>query len=219
MLYFPLILTSIALTKIRISSPKLYGTLLVIYSMMGLLFIKNTNVNSYSYASSVMAYYSMMDTIKKDHSSPEIVYLGDNAVLQDWINGTRIIMNKKGINKELYFATIAPSIPYWQKSYASMSPQNAFRHMSLDSVFSPNGKWIILVENPSKNGIVNDNIIFYKRADSSFVKLNGIEKYIFGNYHYFSSPYPARGLKDLFTGNFNAINRLGFYAIKLYDKP
>lgn len=216
-LIYPFILTAITFSKIREFSSKWYTILLVVYGMVALVFAKNTNANSTSYTASLQAYYNMIDTIKKDTAAPEIVYFGDNAILQDWITGTRVIMDNKGINKELYFATIAPSIPAWQMNFAAHTPQHAYKHMPLDSVFYPDGKWIILVDDQSKNGIVNDSIVFYKRTDSSFVKLNGKEKYIPGKYYYFSVAYPGRSIGDILRGNFNAENHKGFYGIKLYD--
>ncbi|MGP8214391.1 MAG: hypothetical protein ACLQQ4_02380 [Bacteroidia bacterium] len=216
-LIYPFILTAIALSEIRKSSGKWYMALLIAYGLATLIFAKNTYANSSSYSASLQAYYNMLDTIKKDTSAPEVVYLTDNACMQDWISGTRVIMDTKGINKELYFTTIASSVPAWQKSFAEHSPQQSFKRMSVDSAFFPDGKWIILVEDPSKNGIVNDSIVFYKRADSSFVKLNGKERFIQGRYYYFSVPYPGRSIGDMLKGNFNAENRKGFYGIKLND--
>jgi hypothetical protein len=216
-LIYPFILTAIAFSEIRKLSARWYGVMLVAYGIAITLFAKNTNANVASYTAQLQAYYNMIDTIKKDTAAPEVVYLGDNACLGDWINGTRVIMDNKGIKKELYFATTASCIPSWQMEYAAHSPQHAFRHMPLDSVFYPDGKWVILVENPAKNGVVNDSIVFYKHHDSSFVKINGKERYIQGRYYYFSVPYPGRSIGDLLRGNFNAENRKGFYGIKMYD--
>ncbi len=216
-LIYPFILTAIAFSEIRKLSGRWYLVMLVAYGAAILLFVKNTYANTSSYTAQLQAYYNMIDTVQKDTATPEIVYLGDNACLGDWINGTRIIMDCKDMKKELYFATTATSIPEWEKSYAAHSPQNAFKHIQLDSVFYPDGKWVLLIENPAKNGIVNDSITFYKRADSSFVKINGKERYIQGRYYYFSMPYPGRSVGDILRGNFNAENRKGFYAIKLDD--
>jgi hypothetical protein len=157
----------------------------------------------------------MLDTIKKDTAAPEVIYLGSDAWPGDWIMGTRMIMDNEDIKKELYFATTASSIPPWEMKYIKHIPRNSFRQMPRDSIFYPDGKWIILVGTPSKNGVINDSIVFYKRQDSSFVKINGKERYIPGKYFYFSVPYPGRSIGDMLKGNFDPVNRKGFYAIKL----
>jgi hypothetical protein len=216
-LIYPFILTAIALSEIRKVSNNWFTTMLVAYGIATLLFVKNTYANTSSYTAQLQAYYNMIDTIKKDTAASSVVYLGDNACEGDWINGTRVIMDNKGIKKRLYFATTAACIPEWQMEYAAHSAQNAFKHMPLDSAFYPDGKWVILVENPAKNGVINDNMVFYKRKDSSFVKINGREHYIPGRYQYFSVPYPGRSIGDMLKSNFNAENRKGFYGIKLYD--
>jgi hypothetical protein len=214
-LILPLILTAIALTEIRKFSRFWFFSLLIIYCAFTTLFIKNTWVNSSAYSASLKAYHEMIEAIKKDESTSEIVYLTDNAVLQDWINGTRVIMDNAGIDKELSFCTTAGSIPPWQQNYATHSPQHAFRHIPLDSAFYPNGKWIILVENPARNGFINDQLGFYKRNDSSVIRLNGKEKYLNGRYIYFSSAYAEGSLRSLLNGTFNKAKQIGFYAVKL----
>jgi hypothetical protein len=216
-LIYPLILTAISFSEIRKLSKKWYLIMYGAYGIATFVFIKNTYGTSSSYSATLEAYYNMIDAIKKDTATAEVVYLSNNAVEADWIQGTRIIMDAKDIRKELYFTTTAKSIPLWEMSYAKHSCQNAFKHIPLDSVFYPDGKWIILVETPAKNGIINDSISFYKRLDSSFVKINGKEKYIPGKYYYFSVAYPGRSIGDLLRGNFNAENFKGFYAIKLKD--
>lgn len=162
-LIYPFILTAIALSEMRNLSGKWFGVTCLAYVAAISLFAKNTYANTSSYTAQLQAYYNMMDTVKKDTAAPEIVYLGDNACLGDWINGTRVIMDNMGVKKELYFATTATSIPDWQKNYAEHSPQDAFKHMPLDSVFYPDGKWILFVEDPAKNGVVNDSIVFFKK--------------------------------------------------------
>jgi hypothetical protein len=221
-LIYPIILTAITLSELRkISFPKgiypdkWYLFTVIVYCLAILLFIKNTNANSTSYSASLKAYYTMIDTIKKDTITPEVVYLTDHALEEDWIEGTRVIMDNKGIKQELYFATTDSVIPSWEMSYASHSRQNAYRRMPFDSVFYPDGKWIVLVDNPAKNGIIDGSFSFYKRRDSSFVNVNGKEIYIPGKYVYFSVAYPGRSIGDLLKGHFSAENRKGFYAIKL----
>jgi hypothetical protein len=199
-------------------SGRWYIAMLVTYGLAILVFAKNTYANSSSYSASLDAYYTMIDAIKNDPTATKVVYLSDNACLGDWIEGTRIIMDNKGINKELYFSTIAKSIPAWEANFAKYSRQNAYKHMAFDSVFYPDGKWIIFVEDPAKNGIVSDSISFYKRKDSNFVKINGKQHFIAGRYYYFSMPYPGRSIGDMLKGNFNAENRKGFYAIKLNSR-
>jgi hypothetical protein len=214
-LIYPLIITAIAFSRIRKIAIKWHSSMLVIYGLVILLFAKNTYANSSSYSATLQAYYNMIDSIKKDTATSKIVYLSDNACLGDWIEGTRVIMDNKGINKELYFATTAKSIPKWEINFAKHFRQNAYKHMSLDSVFYPDGKWIILVEDPAKNAVINDSIVFYRRKDSSFVKINGKERYIPGTYYYFSVSYPGHSIGDILRGNSNTENRKGFYGIRL----
>jgi hypothetical protein len=238
-LLYPLILTGIAFNGLRKLSVKWFGVIVVVYGLAALLFAKNTYANSSSYSAQLKAYYNMLDKIKKDTAAPEIVYLGDNACLGDWINGTRVIMDNMGIKQPLYFATTAPFIPQWQMEYAMHSPQNAFKHIPLDSVFYPDGKWIIFIENPAKNGLMDADISFRKkdtvhempdtldknistalyRKDSVFyIKINGKEMKILGKVYYFSMPYPGHSIGDILRGNNVSENRKGFYGIKLIDR-
>lgn len=214
-LIFPLILTALALSQIKKTGSKWYTAMLAVYGLATIVFIRNTYSTCCSYSASLLAYYNMIDAIKIDSSAPEIVYLSNDALEKDWIEGTRAIMDCEGIKQELLFATTLASIPEWEMEYASHTRQNAYKHIALDSVFHADGKWIILVESPAKNGSINDDISFYKRSDSSFVKINGTERYINGAYYYFSVPYPGRSIGDILRGNFNAENRKGFYAIKM----
>lgn len=57
--------------------------------------------------------------------------------------------------------------------------------------------------------------MFYKRRDSSFVKINEKEIFINGSYHNFSTLYPNLAILDIINGNYNLKNTIGFYAIKL----
>ncbi len=214
-LIYPLILTALALSEIRKVSAKWFSGLVVVYGLAALIFMRNTYSTSQSYSACLQGYYNMIDAIKNDPNVPKVVYLSEDPLEKDWLEGTRVIMDNAGIKKELYFATTVASIPDWEKDYAAHTRQNAYKHMSLDSVFNPDGKWIVLVEDPAKNGFMNDNLSFYKRKDSSFVKINGREKYISGSYFYFSVSYPGRSIGDLLKGNFNAENNKGFYAVKM----
>ncbi len=214
-LIYPLIFTAIALTEIRKVSNKWYSSVLVAYGIAILIFMYNTKANVNSYSATLQAYYNMIDTIQKDTAAPEVVYLSDDACERDWIAGTRAVMDSKLMKKELYFTPVSTVVPAWEMYWKEHSPQNAFKHLSLDSAFYPDGKWIILVENPAKNGIINDDVSFYTRADSCFIKMRGKEKFIPGKYYYFSVPYPGLSIGDILRGNFNMENCKGFYAIKL----
>lgn len=260
-LIYPFILTAIAFSELKKASGKWYIVTLLAYGVATLLFARNTYSNTSSYTAELQAYYNMLDTVKKDTSATKIIYIGDNACLGDWINGTQVIMDNIGIKKELYFTTTTDSIPAWQKNYAEHSPQNAFKHMPLDSALNPdyNGpKWLLFIENPAKNGEINENIRFHKRVfldydslymaddddaivlhgtgrveyntaatvpiDSDFfytrdtlnyIMINGKDYLIQGKVYYFSVPYPGRSIGDILRGNHNAINRKGFYAIRL----
>jgi len=231
-LIYPVILTAIALSEIRKMKGATYGSVVFIYFLAIMLFVKNTNANSTSYSAQLKAYYNMLDTIKKDTSAPYIIYLGDNACLGDWINGTRIIMDNMGIRQKLYFATTATSIPAWQKDYAEHSPQNAFQHIPIDSVFYPDGRWIIFVENSAKNGMMNGDIsirmkdttwTYYGRQINgaiSYIKYNNKECRIYkGRAFYFSMPYPGHSLGDILRrGDTLSVNRKGFYAVKMNEE-
>ncbi len=215
-LIYPLILTVLAFRALKKIPGKWYASMLVIYGMAALLFAKNTYVNSSAYTASLQAYYTMINTIRQDVAAPEIVYLSNDACEKDWIEGTRIILDNMAIRKELFFATTVTSIPYWEVDYTKHSRQNTYTHISLDSLFHSDGKWIILVETPAENGIINDpSIALYRRKDSSFIKINRGEKYIDGSYFYFSEPYPDGSISNILRGNFTTEDRKGFYAIKM----
>lgn len=136
-LIYPLTLTAICLSHIKKYSHKYYKLIFVSYGLVILLFIKNTYINSFSYASSIESYYNMLHAIKKDTSTSHVTYLTNNATIGDWIGGTRVIMDYEDINKELFFCTTEPKIPSWQLNYALNSPQQSFKHISLENAFKP----------------------------------------------------------------------------------
>ena len=215
-LIYPLILTAIAMNELKKIIKIGYGLMIFTYWIAILLFAKNTYATSSSYCASLQAYYTMIDTIRKDTATNGVIYMSTNPIAGDWIEGTRVIMDIKGIKKKLYFASTTDSIPAWGIEYSKHIRQNVYKRIPLDSVFKTNRKWIILVGNPAKNGVINGDISFYSKKDSDFVEINGIVRYIPGKYYYFSVPYPGRSIGDLLKGNFNPENRRGFYAIKLY---
>ncbi len=216
-LIYPFILTAIALTKLRAISTKWYRLNAIFYLLVVMLFAKNTYANSQSYSASLEGYYKMIDAIKKD-PGPEIIYLTSDACTDDWIAGTRVILDNEGINQEMYFCSTADSVPSWEKEYAANSTQNAYKHIPFNaSIFKPDGRWIILVDDMAKNGVVSEDISFYKDGQNEYIKVKGKSILIPGHYYYFSESYPGRSIGDILRGDFRPVNYKGFYAIKLND--
>jgi hypothetical protein len=217
-LIIPLILTALSFSQIRKLSVKLSYGVFMFYSLVVLAFAWNTYTNSSSYSASVRAYYNMLGEVKRNPGA-SIVYLSDNACTGDWITGTSLVMSNIGIDTPIEFCTTIDSVPAWEKDYFRNSIQNVYKRVPFDStLFRPDGKWILMVEDPAKNGFIKENISFYKKEDKSYLKVDNKTFNIPGQYFYFSMPYQGYSLGEIVKGNFNPVNCKGFYAIKLEDK-
>ena len=218
-LIYPLIITALSFKLLKNSFPNFFRVMIVLYGAVGLLFIKNTYINSSSYAASVDAYYKMIDTIKQN-PGPKIIYLTEGACVEGWMSGTRVILDNMGINAEMDFCSITNTIPEWENGYAHNPSQNAFKHIQFNAdMFLPDGKWILILGDAlSKNGMINHSFSLYKSGNESYLKAKDTVIDIPGKYYYFSMPYRDVSLSDILHGDFSHVNYEGFYAIKLNNK-